>query len=116
MYQNKTQDVQFRYETKSDRVRKYIDIDSTYRNRLDNPLQSSFIINFNKSGRITNLGNSSDPVSLSSVLATGTASSGPNNSIVVLQTGSILNNFYINDYIGVNFPGQITNQYRKVIG
>lgn len=115
MYQNKTQDIQFRYETKNERVKKYIDVDSTYRNRVNYPLQSNFIINFNKTGRITNLNNSTDPIALSAPFLNGTSQTG-STTTVVLGTGSPIDNFYINDYIGVNFPGQITNQYRQVIG
>src|SRR5579872_1700537 len=116
MFQNRTQDIQYRYETKAERVKKYIDLDSTYRNRVQYPLQSDFIVNFNKSGRILSLNNSTDPVSLATPFLTGTTQASPNTTIVVLQTGaSNINNFYINDYIGVNFPGNITNQYRQVI-
>lgn len=117
MYQNnRSQDIQVRYETKHENVKKYIDIDSTYRNRVSYPLQSNFIINFNKTGRITNLNNSSDIVSLATPFATGIIQGSPNLSTVILQTGSsLIDNFYINDYIGVNFPNTIAHQYRQVI-
>jgi hypothetical protein len=114
MFQNKTQDIQFRYETKSERVKKYIDLDSTYRNRVKDPLQSNFTVNFNKLGRISNLGNSSDVVSLSAPFATGISESSTTTTSIILQTGSSpINNFYINDFIGVAFTGQ--NEYRQVI-
>lgn len=114
MFQNKTQDIQFRYETKSERVKKYIDLDSSYRNRVKDPLQSSFTVNFNKTGRITNLNNSSDVVSLSAPFASGISESSTTTTSIILQTGSSpINNFYINDFIGVAFPGQ--NEYRQVI-
>src|SRR5271169_6748259 len=116
MFQNKTQDIQFRYQTKSDRVKKYIDLDSSFRNRVQYPLQSNFIVNFNKTGRILSLNNSSDPVSLAAPFATGTSESSLTTNSIILQTGSSnINNFYINDFIGVNFPGNITNQYQQVI-
>jgi hypothetical protein len=113
MYKNKAQDVEYRYETKQTSIKKYIDIDSTFRNRLKNPLTSDFVVNFNKSGRITTLDQSSDPVSLAAIYESGTTSVSVSTSEVNLPvSSSFLDNYYINSYIGVEFAQY---EYRKII-
>lgn len=113
MYKNKAQDVEYRYETKTTSIKKYIDIDSTFRNRVKNPLTSNFVINFNKSGRITELSNSSDPVSLAAIYESGTTAVSMSTSEVNLPvTSSFLDNYYINSWIGVEFSQY---EYLRVI-
>jgi hypothetical protein len=113
MYKNKAQDIEIRYETKNVSIKKYIDLDSTFRNRLKNPLSSNFTVDFNKSGRRTTLNESTDPVSLAYPYETGTTLVSSSTSQVQLPTtSSQLDNFYINSYIGVQYASP---QYRQVI-
>jgi hypothetical protein len=113
MYKNKAQPEEYRYETKTERIKKYIDLDSTFRNRIKNPLSSNFVVDFNKSGRRTTLFESTDPVSLASIYETGTTLVSTSTTTVNLPaTSSILDNYYINSFIGVEFSSY---EYRQVI-
>jgi hypothetical protein len=113
MYKNNAQPEEYRYETKTERIKRYIDLDSTFRNRVKNPLSSNFVVDFNKSGRRTTLFESTDPVSLASIYETGTTLVSTSTTTVNLPaTSSILDNYYINSYIGVEFASW---EYSRVI-
>src|SRR5579872_1337030 len=107
---------EIKYESSEKSVFRYIDVDSTYRDRTTYPLPSDFVILYNTSGRRGTLASSVDPVSLGYPFEAGTltdAGSTTTGVILPALTASTIDDFYINDYIGVTIDGG-PNQYRKV--
>lgn len=104
------------------RTRKYLELDSTYRNRKQYPLASDFAVPFHISGSYNNCIDAFDPICLSapfeqttSVTSFATLTS-PTTITLVPFVSSAIDNFYINYYIGlINVsvtPAQV--QYSKI--
>jgi hypothetical protein len=104
------------------RTRKYLELDSTYRNRKQYPSPCDFAVPFHISGSYNNCIEAFDPVCLSapfeqttSITSFATLTS-PNTITLVPLVSSAVDNFYINYYIGlINIsvtPAQI--QYSKI--
>lgn len=99
-------------------VKKYIDIDSTFRNRNNYPLQSNFVIPFTFSGQKGSLETSLDPVALAAPITTGVGGGGGSTTAFVLDstTAETLSNYYIGLFIESIDTGVAPNtfEYRKI--
>jgi hypothetical protein len=79
------------------------DIDSTYRNRIQFPLPSNFIVPYNNGSPGSNIFTSQDPVSESYPFAQGVTQAGSTTTAIVLGTGSSsLDNFYVNSVLEIS--------------
>ena len=76
---------------------KYIDIDSTRRNRISYPNPSNFVVQYTNSSAGNNAFNSLDPVTNAYPYESGTTSAlSTTTDIVLANTSSNIQNFYIN--------------------
>jgi len=89
------------------RTRKYLELDSTYRNRKQYPLPSDFAVPFHISGSYNNCIEAFDPVCCSAPFEQSTSATttvtltSPNTMTLVPLVSSAIDNFYINYYIGL---------------
>ncbi len=102
-----------------ERLLKYLDLDSTYRNRNQFPNPCDFVIPYGgNTGRSRNSNTSSDPVILAVPYVTSTLQAGSTSTSIVLNASSSpIPNFYIRDYLRIVFvPGNLgsTQQSRIV--
>ena len=101
--------MEYKYETKETRIKKYIDIDSSFRNRSTYPLQSNFVIKFNNGGQRQTLDSSFDPISLAMPYETGTTgvlTVGTTGAVQLPTTSSSIDNFYIGDFVQISFESR----------
>lgn len=90
-------------------ITRYLDIDSTYRNRLMYPLPGDFVINVNTPSA-TVPENALDPVILSFPYETDQTSGGSSTTQIALSAlSSNIINYYVNSYINIG------TEFRKVI-
>lgn len=93
---------------------RYIQLDSTYRNRTLYPNQSDFVVPFTNAAPGINAFDSIEPISKSLPFASGIVQSvlydSPTGGAIVLQPPTYeIDNYYINDYISVDYKtSQIT--------
>lgn len=105
---------EYKFDNSNERVKKYLDINSTNRNRNTNPLQSDFVIPFSSGGQKGNVFDSMDPVVLGVPYETGTIITGTTGGVVLaIPPASTLTNFYVNNVIEVTFGN--APQFRKII-
>jgi hypothetical protein len=96
---------------------KYLDIDSTYRNRNNYPLSSNFVIPITYSGRDSNSSTAIDPIIDSSPYTESIFPSGSNQvqsvvSPTQIQLGvgeTTIDNFYVNSFLEIN------GEFRKIL-
>jgi hypothetical protein len=83
---------------------KYIDIDSTYRNRTVFPLSSSFVVPYTNLSPGSNAFYAKDPVSLAYPISSGlTTQSGSTTTSVALSSSDVsIDNYYINNILTIN--------------
>lgn len=87
---------------------KYIDIDSTRRNRISYPNPSNFVVQYTNSSAGNNAFNSLDPVTNAYPYESGTTSAlSTTTDIVLANTSSNIQNFYINSILDI--AGQYVN-------
>ena len=101
------------------RTRKYLELDSTFRNRQQYPHPSDFAVPFHISGSYTNCIEANDPVCLSAPFEqnAGATLLSATQVRLVAMVSSATDNFYVNQYLGiidtVSIPNRI--QYSKII-
>jgi len=82
---------------------KFLNLDSTYRNRVQYPLASDFLIPYTNLQPGNNFFNSKDPVSLAYPYASGVTQAGSTTTDIVLDpTASSIDNFYVNSYLEIS--------------
>lgn len=90
-------------------ITRYLDIDSTYRNRLMYPLPGDFVLNINTPST-TNPENAMDPIILSFPYETDQTSGGSSLTQIALSAlSSTIINYYVNSIINIG------NEFRKII-
>jgi hypothetical protein len=100
------------------RTRKYLELDSTFRNRVQYPNPSDFAVPFQISGSYNNCIDAFDPVCLSAPVeqAPGAQLVVPSHITLVPLISSAIHNYYVKQYIGLIdtsvTPHQI--QYSKI--
>ncbi len=96
---------------------KYIDIDSTYRNRVNYPNTSDFVIPINYAGRDSTSSSAIDPI-IDAIpygfLGGVTQSSGDATHIKLDSGESAIDNYYINSILDI-IPNGGTQQFVKII-
>jgi len=97
--------------------RKYLELDSTYRNRNQYPNPSDFVVPYQISGSYNNCIEAFDPVCLSSPFEQGPGATLATSTTIVLIAGksSSTDNFYINQFLGLLDTTSGTIQYSKII-
>ena len=99
-------------------TKKYLELDSTYRNRNQYPNPSDFVVPYQISGSYNDSVQAFDPVCLSSPLESGAGATLVTASTVQLipLVSSSVDNFYINSYLGLVNTAVIPNQiqYSKI--
>lgn len=99
-------------------TKKYLELDSTYRNRNQYPNPSDFVVPYQISGSYNDCVQAFDPVCLSSPLEEGNGATLITTSTVQLIpiVSSSVDNFYINSYLGLIDTSVIPNQiqYSKI--
>lgn len=85
------------------RTRKYLELDSTFRNRNQFPLSSDFSVPFQISGSYNNCIDAFDPVCLSAPFETGSNVTlvSPNQITLLPFVSSAIDNYYVKQYIGL---------------
>lgn len=99
-------------------VYRYIDIDSTYRNRVNYPIASNFVIPINYAGRDSTAATSIDPIidGIPYGLAGGVTQTSANVSSIMLGAGEIsIDNYYINSILDIS-PNAGAQQFVKITG
>ena len=99
-------------------TKKYLELDSTYRNRNQYPNPSDFVVPYQISGSFNDCIQSFDPVCLSCATEEGTGANLLTASTVQLipMVSSSVDNFYINSYLGIIDTSVTPNQvqYSKI--
>lgn len=91
-------------------VYKLFDIDSSYRNRIQYPLQSDFVIPYTNGNPGFNVFNAADPVANAFPYESGTTQAGSTTTDIVLSaSSSSTNNFYIGNILDID------GQYSTII-
>jgi hypothetical protein len=100
-------------------TKKYLELDSTYRNRNQYPNPSDFVVPYQISGSYNDCVQAFDPVCLSSPQEEGNGATLVTVSTVQLipLVSSSVDNFYINSYLGLIDTSVIPNQiqYSKIV-
>ena len=102
------------------KTKKYLELDSTFRNRNQYPNPSDFVVPYQISGSYNNCIDSFDPVCLSTPFESnaGATLTSPNTITLIPLVSSSTDNFYVNQYIGLIDTGVVPNtiQYSKILG
>lgn len=100
----------------SSSIYKYIDIDSSYRNRNKYPKQSDFVIPVTYvSQQSSNVNNAQDPVSLAYPFDSGNTQAGSTTTNIVLSAvSSNIQNYYANAYLGLQNEYAMITSYDSV--
>ena len=100
------------------RTRKYLELDSTFRNRNQYPNPSDFVVPFQISGSYNNCIEAFDPVCQSSPFEqnNGASLTSPNTVTLIPLVSSSTDNFYVQHYLGLINTSVIPNtiQYSKI--
>jgi hypothetical protein len=100
------------------KTKKYLELDSTFRNRNQYPNPSDFVVPYQISGSYNNCVDAFDPVCLSSPFekASGATLVSGNTVTLVPFISSSTDNFYVNQYIGLmnTSVSPYTIQYSKI--
>ncbi len=102
------------------KTKKYLELDSTFRNRNQYPNPSDFVVPYQISGSYNNCVDAFDPVCLSTPFESnaGATLTSPNTITLIPLVSSSTDNFYVNQYIGLINTGVVPNtiQYSKILG
>lgn len=96
---------------------KYIDLDSTYRNRNNYPNPNDFVIPINYPGRNSTASSAIDPIldAIPYSFAGGVVGNSPDANHITLDANeTAYNNFYINSILDIN-PNSSGQQFVKII-
>jgi hypothetical protein len=100
------------------RTRKYLELDSTFRNRNQYPNPSDFVVPFQISGSYNNCIEAFDPVCLSFPFEQNSNATlnSPNSVTLIPYVSSSTDNFYVQQYIGIinTTVSPYTIQYSKI--
>ena len=101
------------------KTKKYLELDSTFRNRNQYPNPSDFVVPYQISGSYNNCIDAFDPVCLSTPFETnsGAILTSPNTITLITLVSSSTDNFYVNQYIGLINTSVVPNtiQYSKIL-
>jgi hypothetical protein len=102
------------------KTKKYLELDSTFRNRNQYPNPSDFVVPYQISGSYNNCIDAFDPVCLSTPFETnsGATLTSPTTITLITHVSSSTDNFYVNQYIGLINTSVVPNtiQYSKILG
>ena len=102
------------------KTKKYLELDSTFRNRNQYPNPSDFVVPYQISGSYNNCIDAFDPVCLSTPFEadSGATLTSPTTVTLIHFISSSTDNFYVNQYIGLINTSVVPNtiQYSKILG
>lgn len=91
---------------------RYLDIDSTYRNRKQYPNPTDFVMPVNTTGNFTPAMQSTDPIALSYPIVNSTTQAGSTvNDIVLNASSSSIDNYYTDLYVEIGGEYRIITSY-----